>query len=206
MAQLFHIFVAHPYKAFPMDDYRAALKDLENSFKGVRFVYADEEITSDYILEKIEKMILAADLSLFDVTSWNPNVALELGLAYALKRKFYILFNPQHDGNEVPSDIRGIERIEYGSLSQLKSKLSIVLAKIVKVSASDVSSEYDAMKEKIKDYLSKSGPVGISKIETDLYIKQAVARPILAELKEAGQVVMDGKKKGAKYRTPGVLD
>ena len=45
-------------------------------------------------------------------------MALELGLAEGLKKKpgktYYILLNTKRS-NEVPSDIRGIQRLEYTS-------------------------------------------------------------------------------------------
>jgi DNA-binding MarR family transcriptional regulator len=62
--------------------------------------------------------IAKSDYSIFDLSNWNPNVALELGLAEGLKKKpqknYYILLNTKRS-KEVPSDIRGIQRLEYTS-------------------------------------------------------------------------------------------
>jgi predicted nucleotide-binding protein len=193
------IFVAHPYKSIPIDDYRAAFKDLERQFKGVKFVYADEEITSDYILEKIERMILEADFSLFDVTTWNPNVALELGLAHGLKRQIYILFNPTVDATEVPSDIRGKERIQYNSLSELKSKMALVLQKHLPKDSTTITTEYDTIKANILDYVGKNDQVGSARIADALSLNQGVLRSILYELKDSGALKTYGAKRGMKY-------
>ena len=158
------IFVAHPYKALRIDDYRAALKEVEKDFPGCKFIYADEEITSDYILDKIERMIIESDISLYDLTSWNPNVALELGLAFGLKRTFYILFNPSHDSQEVPSDIRGKERVEYRSMTELRAKVSIIVRNHLKSKSPDVTDEYASLKEKIKEYVVAKGPVSVKEL------------------------------------------
>jgi predicted nucleotide-binding protein len=196
------IFVAHPYKAIAIDDYRAAFKDLEKQFKNVKFVYADEEITNDYILEKIERMILEADFSLFDVTTWNPNVALELGLAYGLKRQIYILFNPTMDSSEVPSDIRGKERIQYNSYSELKTKMTLVLQKHLQAESKTIANEYDTIKQKINAFIGQHNRVGSSQIAEALALNQGVVRSILYELKDSGAVVTHGAKKGTKYSLP----
>jgi hypothetical protein len=62
--------------------------------------------------------IVKADFSIFDLSDWNSNVALELGLAQSLKKKpskpYYIILNTRRSVN-VPSDIQGIQRLEYTS-------------------------------------------------------------------------------------------
>jgi hypothetical protein len=56
--------------------------------------------------------------SIFDLSDWNPNGALELGLAQGLKKKpgktYYIVLNTRRSDN-VPSDIQGVHRLEYTS-------------------------------------------------------------------------------------------
>jgi hypothetical protein len=39
-------------------------------------------------------MIEESEFAIFDVTTWNPNVALELGIAIGSEQDSYILFNP----------------------------------------------------------------------------------------------------------------
>jgi hypothetical protein len=45
---------------------------------------------------------------------WNANVSLELGLAEGLGKDYYILVNSKQS-KDVPSDVRGLQRIEYSS-------------------------------------------------------------------------------------------
>ena len=70
-------------------------------------------------------MIEEATFSIFDITTWNPNVALELGIAVGLGEDYYILFNPEHDPEQtnVPSDLGGIDRLQYEDFASLKAEL-----------------------------------------------------------------------------------
>src|SRR6267378_641397 len=122
------IFVAYAYGVFPKDDYRGAFASVQKAF-DVKFVFADERIENVHILQKIGNMIRRARFSIFDITGWNPNVALELGMAYGWNERFYIAFNPVWEGDErVPSDIAGIDRIEYKSFGELEKGVARVVA------------------------------------------------------------------------------
>jgi hypothetical protein len=119
------IFVAYPY-AISKDDYRGAFAAVAEEFARyeIEFVYADEEITSKNILEKITGMMEAAEFSLFDITHWNANVALELGLAIGKGLGYYILWNPAAEHEHPPADIGGIDRIQYEDFAQLRAGLA----------------------------------------------------------------------------------
>jgi len=58
------------------------------------------------------------DYCIFDISTWNPNVALEIGLAEGLGVDYYILLNRRLKKN-VPADIQGLQRIEYTSVKSL---------------------------------------------------------------------------------------
>lgn len=58
------------------------------------------------------------DYCVFDISTWNPNVALEIGLAEGLGVDYYILLNRKLKKN-VPADIQGLQRIEYASVKSL---------------------------------------------------------------------------------------
>lgn len=73
---------------------------------------ASDKITSDHLLKKIIAEIKNCDFSIFDISGWNPNVCLELGLARGLNAEYYIINNTSKR-KDAPSDIRGIDRIDY---------------------------------------------------------------------------------------------
>jgi hypothetical protein len=64
------VFVGYPY-SFPKDDYRGAFAEVGAEY-DMTFIFADEEITNQHILEKISGMMARTAFSLFDVTTWNP--------------------------------------------------------------------------------------------------------------------------------------
>jgi DNA-binding NarL/FixJ family response regulator len=119
------VFVAYPY-SFSKADYRRVYREV-GSRHGVRFQYADEMITNRHILEKIAGMIRHADFSIFDITAWNANVTLELGIAIGSECDYYIAFNPKVKRKAVPSDLGGIDRLQYHDYSELSSGLDRLL-------------------------------------------------------------------------------
>ncbi len=108
------VFVGHPFGGhFPVSKFRAI-------FQGLPFtvVYGNTHLQTKHLLGIMKSNIAKADFSIFDLSGWNTNVALELGLAEGLGRKpaksYYILLNTRKS-KEVPADIRGLQRLEYTS-------------------------------------------------------------------------------------------
>jgi hypothetical protein len=82
-------------------------------------------------LRKIHGMIEAADFGIFDITTWNPNVTLELGIAVGANRDYYIAFNPTVDQAEPPADLGGIDRIQYTDYAELDEQLDRLMSQPV---------------------------------------------------------------------------
>lgn len=123
------VFVAYSYGLYPGPDYRQVFERVAGNTDS-RFVFADTRLTSEHILDKITKMIHEADLSLFDISDWNPNVTLELGIAKASGKPWYILIDPSRSTGgirEAPADLRGFDRVQYGSFDQLERGLTRLL-------------------------------------------------------------------------------
>ena len=71
------VFVGCPYKSpFKFKAFRDALNLLPFSW-----YYADTRLHRRYLLPILTTYIKAVDYCLFDLSLWNPNVSLELGLA-----------------------------------------------------------------------------------------------------------------------------
>jgi hypothetical protein len=120
-------FVAYPYGMSNASDYRAMFEQVGKAV-GKKPVFADEKITQEHLLYKIAQMILDSPTCIFDVTEWNPNVTLELGIAYGFGSKAYIAFDPTKLSRDVPADIQGLDRIQYRGLPELGVKLGKVLS------------------------------------------------------------------------------
>lgn len=121
------VFVAYPYMVYDKIDYRRPFNDVGKAF-DVQFVFADQKITILHILQKIADYIRSSRLGIYDISGWNANVTLELGLAYGMGEKAYVITNPkQHVAGEVPSDLRGLDRLQYTSFSELQGALEQIL-------------------------------------------------------------------------------
>ena len=109
-----NVFVGHPFAGrFPVKKFRAIFRALP-----FNVIYGNTDLQTKHLLTIMKSNIGKSDYSIFDLSNWNSNVALELGLAEGLKKKpqknYYILLNTKRS-KEVPSDIRGIQRLEYTS-------------------------------------------------------------------------------------------
>src|SRR5262245_61383944 len=109
-----NVFVGCPYGApFKFNAFKAALESIP-----FKWFYADTSLTTRQLLGVLRSYIKAADFCIFDISLWNPNVALEIGLADGLGAEYYILLD-RNLSKGVPADIQGIQRIEYASASGL---------------------------------------------------------------------------------------
>lgn len=110
-----NVFVGCPYSgAFNFSAFKAALERIP-----FRWYYADTSLTTKHLLGILTSYISAVDYCIFDISTWNPNVALEIGLAEGLGVDYYILLNCKLKKN-VPADIQGLQRIEYAAVDLLK--------------------------------------------------------------------------------------
>lgn len=127
-------FVAHKFTEQEKDDLRVAI---ENAFKEKKLnpYYADNEVreSGTHILDKIIEKICETKFGIFDITDGNSNVCLELGLAKGLGRTFFIICNKKSIDN-IPSDLKGLDRIDYGSYKELtKSIKKKILPKVLEL-------------------------------------------------------------------------
>lgn len=122
----YHYFVAHEFSAQEKDDLR---ESIEEAFRGtgLKAYYADMEVKQEHILRRIEKRIFTTQFGIYDVTTNNPNVYLELGIAIGAKKPYYIILKK---GTKCLADLQGLDRIEYESYKHLTKEIK---SKIVKV-------------------------------------------------------------------------
>lgn len=115
-----HIFVAYPWALYEdRAAYKRAYTSMERAL-NVRFIFAEQRVSTGTVLEKIVEMIETSAFGIYDVSSWNPNVTLEYGIAVGLGSRPFIAFNPEHtDLGDVPTDVRGYDRLQYSTLEEL---------------------------------------------------------------------------------------
>jgi hypothetical protein len=120
------VFMGYPYTPpLPAADYRQAVTDLQAEMP-VRFWYFLDEITTAEMMRKIWRAILRADLSVFDISAGNPNVAFELGLAVSENKKCMTILKTGEANPLGSADLGYAERAEYDSIATLKETLRTV--------------------------------------------------------------------------------
>ena len=117
------VVVATPFGDEFKDTYKYAIRPAleEADFKPWK---ADEQISNIDIMCKICHAIQESGYLLANITTWNPNVVFELGLAYGLARNVILI---KHKKAEVPVDLKGLEYIEYSTIDELKRNLLLFL-------------------------------------------------------------------------------
>lgn len=117
------VVVAMPFGGTSVDTYKFAIRPaLEES--GLKPWKADEQISNIDIMCKICHAIQECGFLLADISSWNPNVVFELGLAYGLGKNVILV---KHEKSEVPVDLKGLEYVGYGTIDDLKRNLFLFL-------------------------------------------------------------------------------
>jgi len=193
------IFVAYAYNLYDKRDYRKVFSVLESTY-GVKFIFADEKITNMHILQKIISYIKTSDFSLFDISGWNPNVTLELGVAIAHSDNWYICFNPEKTPiDDVPSDIKGMDRIQYKSFTELEEKLTALLEQRYPKEIRQPLDEYIAtLQQDVVGLVQKSPGLRMEEIADILKVNVKMAQVIVGPLVNV-VLRVEGKTRGARY-------
>jgi hypothetical protein len=78
---------------------------------GLRVERGDHNVLTKALMDKVRDQIIEADVILGDITSANPNVFYEIGLAHAFGKP--VVFLTQDDPTAAPVDVRQFEFIHY---------------------------------------------------------------------------------------------
>jgi hypothetical protein len=200
------IFVAYPY-SFSKADYRGAFRKVGRQY-GVEFMYADQRITNRQILEKISAMIHEAEFSIFDVTLWNANVALELGIAIGSEQDYYIIFDPEEGDQHPPSDLGGIDRLHYTDYAELTQEVGRLMrqqfgAPSKEKSApspegADVALGLERLQGQIPDIVRNDPGMAIGSIASSIGVPveyaKSLVRPLIGE-----SLRTEGARRGTRY-------
>jgi hypothetical protein len=205
------IFVAHDYRNEPFADYRPTFSYVGEKRK-VSFVFGNDERSSTHLLSKIEEQIRNSDLCLFDVSTWNPNVILELGLARGFGRRHRLLFRPQVPSGWfrrkpsnyalIPADLEGIERVQYFDGPSLRDRLNEAVNDFKE--GADLSRTASILFDRVQALLSRH-PEGLTnwEIANELKLDGRVTSAIVRGLVSEGRLGKSGRGGGMRYHARG---
>ncbi|MEK6741985.1 MAG: hypothetical protein AABZ15_00080 [Nitrospirota bacterium] len=111
-------FFGFPY----LDSFEDVELTVTETMKEFGFIpyTARDEVFLKHILCKVCNKMQESSFGIFELTDRNPNVMYELGMMGGMGKHFVII---ARKGTTVPSDLGGIEFIEYKSCQDLKKKL-----------------------------------------------------------------------------------
>lgn len=117
-------FVGFPFRPQYTKDLKEKI-DLVAKRLNLKPLYPAETQKKGVILCKVCKEIQETDFSIFDITERNPNVMLEVGLAFGFGKEVILLNNPNY-AEELkkgyPIDLSGILIVQYDATSDIKDK------------------------------------------------------------------------------------
>lgn len=98
---------------------------IEEVFKeqGRKVYFPDDHHGNTHISCDVCAHILSCCLGIFEITDSNPNVMMELGLAYGACKHCVLVHKNGVDTPNIPVNLSGIERIEYDSEVDIREKL-----------------------------------------------------------------------------------
>ena len=117
------VFVAMPFNDDYKDSYEYGVK-LVLEQHGIEHYKADNEISNKDIMCKICRELQSCGKVIANISGLNPNVMLELGLAYGLGKEVIVIKDKKTTSI---SDLGSEEYIEYSHAGELQQKLPLVL-------------------------------------------------------------------------------
>jgi CheY-like chemotaxis protein len=111
------VFVGMPFAL--NDIYRYGIKPTIETFK-LKCWRADEDLQSGDISCKICGTLQSCRFAVMDLSGLNPNVCIELGLAYGYGKRVILI---KHRDTPTPTDLAGLEFVEYTDIDSLREKL-----------------------------------------------------------------------------------
>ena len=96
---------------------KASIEGKDNVCPGfdVRCTRCDEIAEGGWIHRKMIQRIHSSDLAIVDISTLNPNVFYEIGIAHTLVRDVLLI---TQERNDVPFDLRHLRFVEYANNAQ----------------------------------------------------------------------------------------
>jgi hypothetical protein len=168
------------------------------------YVFGDASVRSTTLIDKMSTDIESCDHAFFDITGFNPNVMIELGMAYQHRRRIYFMYDERRHRISaavkttkelVPTNIRGQDHFAYSSAAEFDKKIRSALRDALGI---DRNSMHD-IKMKINRTLSRR-PQRISEIAKTIGdVDQTQISDVLSAMRTEGIVACSGRGMGARW-------
>jgi hypothetical protein len=193
--------------AFPYDfdvDYRITVQRACHDL-SVMPVFGDDVRRSQALVDKVCEAIEECELGFYDITGFNPNVMIEIGMSYCAERATFIMLDPKKhrahasvraEGQDVPADLQGQHRLLYSNADELDGELRKTLRQALGIGQ---NSHHD-LKLKIDRRLSKIGAQTLRELAAGIgHDDRDELKIALLSLRAEKRVRLDGHGLGARY-------
>lgn len=192
-----HIFVAYPWALYDRVRYKRAFTTVQKAL-NVQFIFAEERVSTGHVLDKISGMIESCAFGIYDVSGWNANVTLEYGIARGLNADAYIAFNPSKtDLSDVPSDVRGYDRLQYDDLDDLKSAVEGLVVQVLGTGTDSTIDPLERDRQRLMDIIG-SNPSETTQVLAKLMDERIDYVQLLLR-RSKPQLDADGATRGTRY-------
>jgi len=211
---MLNVFVAHPYSPPPFEGYRDVYRRIERTHPHVKFLFADEHINSDVILARVMAAIDQASLCVCDITRWNPNVTMELGLALGMRKRVQLLFfeerrlfgRGQLSSLDLPADIRGHSRINYRDGASLQAGLrALIQQEFANPDPNTAAGSFKAICESVYGLLGREPGLKSFEVARHLGMETANIRPAIDHLLREDRIYQEGRYMNAQFYQKGYV-
>lgn len=196
------VFFAVPFKVFG-DEHRLVARRACTDL-GLTAVFGDDVRQADALIQKLCSAIEECRFGFYDITGFNPNVMIELGIAFSARKKVFLIYDEKRHANSpavkagkepIPADLQGHERFPYGTIEDLDRELRQTMRHTMGFGQNSAHE----LKQKISRVL-RGHPQPIRKIVEGLGAPQQDVEDALAAMRFEKRVVVEGRGGGSKWR------
>lgn len=151
-------------------------------------------------MQKIANQIKESEFGIYDITGWNPNVTLELGLALGMAERVYVALNPKEtEMDDLPSDLKGMDRLQYESYSDFQDELERLISQEMPPPQDQEAEDFlSQLQDKIVDAVQKVPGMNVTNIAKAVGVNKDLAK-LAVQNELDSRLEMRGRTRGARY-------
>ncbi len=194
------VFVAHDFSRPP--EYRAAIRRALSPI-AMSALFADERFVGGLIWDNVKRLIMSADIALFDLTELNANVLIEFGFAMGLEEIDEFAPHPVimlRAGAEPPTDAKGVFFISYDENSLERA----VRESLLQFGEESARSDRLRTSCQLIGAMRGAGALARADLEGEVDVNWPAAQQILRRMGDVGLVEITGVAGATRYRYIGL--
>lgn len=191
-------FIAEPYDENREPRERAIL----GAINGLPYCIADEDVMNIALTCKVCQEIQSSQFGIVELTPFNENVLIELGMMYGFGKPVVLLIKKGANRPEIkiPSNIIGLEQVRYNDFSDLSTQLKSAITNLLEFSKMQIIEILDVC-EVLNRYLKTLQiQIDSKKLEAMNFTATVAARKRATRIVVINKGEQDGVKVGMLFQ------